>query len=198
MNYTESFIRAHGDECIIKRTKDAPSYVSIKPATTSYSDNRDLYREGLILADSNLASGEVMETGGEKLLVRSVYPDKQSGQLSFLASKVNAELTHRRYEETADEWGNVTQKWSIITSIVYATAQIVSAALRQQDPGLLPTTKWVFLIPAIATLQEMDRLEFNSGSTKCRVDSIDDIRLPGLLRVQCSDDLRGGRNDDKV
>jgi hypothetical protein len=190
MSYTESFIRAHGDECVIKRTPEVASYVSIKPATQSYSDNRDLYREGLVLATSELKPGEVMEVDSEILLIRSVYPDKQSGQLSFLASKANATLTQSRFEETTDEWGNVTQEWKTITDSVYSTAQIVSAALRQQDPGLLPTTKWVFLVPSTLPLQELDRLQFKPDGDKCRVDSIDDIRLPGLLRVQCSDDRR--------
>jgi hypothetical protein len=190
MSYAENFIRSHGKRCVIKRTPEAVSYVSIKPATTSYGDSRDLYRDGLILADSGLAPGEVMEVDGEILLTRSVYRDKQSGQLSFLASKVNAELTQSRFEETADEWGNVTQKWKTVTDNVYSTAQIVSATLRQQDPGLLPTTKWVFLVPSTLPLQELDRLQFKPDGDKCRVDAIDDIRLSGLLRVQCSDDRR--------
>lgn len=190
MSYAENFIKAHGEKCVIKRTPEVSSYVSIKPATTSYGDSRDLYRDGLILADSGLKPGEVMEVDGEVLLVRSVYRDKQSGQLSFLVSKANATLTHARFTETTDEWGNVTQKWETITDDVYSTAQIVSAALRQQDPGLLPTTKWVFLVPATTPLQELDRLQFKPDGDKCRVDSVDDIRLPGLLRVQCSDDRR--------
>lgn len=190
MSYAENFIKAHGEECVIKRTPEEVSYVSIKPATQSYSDNRDLYREGLVLATSGLKPGEVMEVDSETLLVRSVYRDKQSGQLSFLTSKVNAVLTQSRFEETDDGWGNITQDWVTVTDEVYSTAQIVSAALRQQDPGLLPTTKWVFLVPATTPLQELDRLQFKPDGDKCRVDSIDDIRLPGLLRVQCSDDRR--------
>ena len=190
MSYAENFIRAHGEECVIKRTPEVVSHVSIKPATQSFSDNRDLYRDGLILADSGLVPGEAVEVGGEILLIRSVYSDKQSGQLSFVASKANAVLTQSRFTETDDGWGNITQEWVAVTDSVYSTAQVVSAALRQQDPGLLPTTKWLFLVPATLPLQVLDRLQFKPNGDKCQVDAIDDIRLPGLLRAQCSDDRR--------
>jgi len=190
MNYSEKFIRTFGNKCIIRRLPSVISFVSIKPATQSFSDNRALYREGLALATSNLSAGEIIEVDEETLLIRSVYKDKQSGQLSFIASKVNAVLTHTRFKEVVDEWSNVKQEWVVITENVYSTAQIVSAALRQQDPGLLATTKWIFFVSADMDLMELDRFQFKPNGEKCRVDSIDDIRLSGLLRVQCSDDRR--------
>jgi len=190
MSYAENFIQAYGQECVIERTPSVSAYVSMTLATKSYSDNRDLYRNGLISAKYNLASGEVITVGSEKFLIRSVIPDQHSKEIAFVASKANAIFIHKRFTETADDWGNLTQEWTTITDNVYSTAQIVSAALRQQDPGLLSTTKWVFLIPATTTIQELDRLQFKPDGDKCRVDSVDDIRLPGLLRVQCSDDRR--------
>jgi hypothetical protein len=189
--YTANFIKARGQPCTILRTPEATSCVSMTLATRGYSDNRDLYREGLILADSNLTGGEVFTVESESFLTRSVYRDPQSGQLVFFASKVNATLVHKRYKETTDDWGNVTQGWETITATVYATARVVTAALLEKDPGLLPNTKWTFTVPATVPLQKMDRLEFADG-TKCQVEDIDPHRLPGLLHVQCSDDLRGG------
>jgi len=189
MSYSSSFIKKNGQQCTIKRTPEATSYISMTMATRGYSDNRDLYREGLILADSNLSGGEIFAVSLVNFLTRSVYPDPQSGELAFLASKVNATLVHKRYTETTDGFGNVTQAWPTITASVFSTAQVVSAALRQQDPGLLPSTKWVFFVPSSVSIQILDRLQF--GDTKCHVDAIDDLRLSGILRIQCSDDLRG-------
>lgn len=189
--YTANFIKSRGQPCTILRSPPITSYVSMTLATRGYSDNRDLYREGLILADSNLAGGEVFTVRDENFLTRSVSFDPQSGQLAFFASKANATLVHKRYKETTDEWGNITQGWETITATVYATARVVTAALLERDPGLLPNTKWTFTIPAAVPLLKMDRLQFNDG-TKCQVEDIDPHRLPGLLYVQCSDDLRGG------
>lgn len=191
MTYTANFIKASGQECTILRTRAITSYVSMSLATRGYSDNRELYREGLILADSNLAGGEVFTVRNENFLTRSVSYDPHSGELAFFASKVNATLVHKRYDETTDGWGNVTQGWKTITDTVYSTSRVVTAALLEKDPGLLPNTKWTFTIPATVPLEKMDRLEFANG-TKCQVEDIDPLRLPGLLYVQCSDDLRSG------
>lgn len=191
MSYVSSFLKAYGEPCsILRNNLSINSYASVKPATQSYSDNRGVYREGLILADSVLTAGEVLTVGDETLLVRTVYKDRQSNELVFLASKVNAMFSQQRFTETTDEWGNVSRGWGVITDTVYSTAQIVSAALRQQDPGLLPTTKWLFLIPASTPIKEFDRVQFKPEGDKCQVDTIDNIRLSGLLRVQCSDDRR--------
>jgi len=190
MNYTSNFIKKCGQPCTILRTPAVNSYISMTMATRGYSDNRELYREGLILADSNLKGGEVFTVLDESFLTRSVSFDPQSGELAFFASKVNAILTHKRYMETTDQWGNVSQKWVPITEMVYATSRVVTAALLEKDPGLLPNTKWTFTIPTTVALQKLDRLEFSNG-TKCQVEDIDPLRLPGLLYVQCSDDLRG-------
>ncbi len=191
--YTANFIKSRGQPCTILRTPPVISYVSMTLATRGYSDNRELYREGLILADSNLAGGEVFTVRDENFLTRSVSYDPQSGQLAFFASKANATLVHKRYKETTDEWGNITQGWETITDTVYATARVVTAALLEKDPGLLPNTKWTFTIPATVPLLKMDRLQFTDG-TKCQAEDIDPHRLPGLLYVQCSDDLRGGED----
>jgi hypothetical protein len=183
-----NFIKAKGQACTILRVPPAASKVSMTLATRGYSDNRELYREGLILADSALQGGEAFSVGAEVFLTRSVSYDPQSGQIAFFASKANAVLSHQRYVETVDEWGNIVQSWQTITASVPTTATATTAALLEKDPGLLPNTKWIHVIPVIA-LEKMDRLVFANG-IKCQVEDIDPLRLPGLLRVQCSDDLR--------
>jgi hypothetical protein len=189
MSYTGSFIKQRGQVCTISRTPSVTSYVSMVASTKGYSDNRDLYREGLILAASSLAAGEVFTVGSEVYLVRSIYTDKQSGELAFFASKVNAVLVHKRLTEATEGDYGITRDWSTITETVNSTVQLVSAALRQYEPGLLPTTKWLFDIPSSVSLKLMDRMELSDGG-KCQVEHIDSVRLPGILRVQCSVDRR--------
>jgi hypothetical protein len=189
MSYAAAFIKAKGQACSILRTPPASSFVSMALATKGYSDNREMYREGLILADSALQGGEAFTVGAETFLVRSVSPDPQGGQIAFFASKVNAALSHKRLTETVDDWGNIVQSWQTITANVYATAQATTAALLEKDPGLLPNTKWVLYVSAAVPVEKLDRLVFTDG-TKCQMEDIDPLRLPGLLRIQCTDDLR--------
>ena len=195
MSYANSFINAYGRTCTILRTPPLDTHISSKLPTRGTSDNWDLYREGLIPNKTGLSPGEVYIEAGENFLVRATYLDPQSGQIAFQSTKANAVMSHQRFEEDVDKGGNIVQKWKEITSDVYATAQATTAALLQKDPGLLSNTKWIFYVSAAAPIQKLDRLEFPNG-TKCQVEDVDPLRLPGLLRIQCSDDLRGGELEE--
>ncbi|MBA1335833.1 MAG: hypothetical protein HPY66_1651 [Firmicutes bacterium] len=189
-----NFIKAKGQACSILRTPPVDSKVSMTLATRGYSDNRELFREGLILADSELQGGEVFTVGAETFLTRSVSFDPQCGQIAFMATKANAVLSHQRAVETV-VGSNIVLTWQEITANVYATAEAITAALLREEPGLLPNTKWIFYISSAVPILKMDRLQFADG-TKCQVEDIDRLRLLGLLRIQCSDDLRLGELEE--
>lgn len=186
MKYMHRYLKKHGQDCTIHRDPEVKTKVSMALATQSISDNREKFREGVILDE--IQGGETFEVEGEHFVARSVARDYQGKTWSFLASKVNTSLTIKRYQEYLDSDFNPVKEWVPVATDIKADGQVVTATLRQQDPGLLPDTKWIFLMSNKVDLQLLDRLEF--GDTKCQVDSIDDIRLPGILRVQCSDDLR--------
>jgi len=191
MSYAARYLQAHGQACIIKRTPEVQSYVSLKRSTRATRDVvlRDAYWEGLILAESLLASGEVIKVGSTQYIVQSVDGDPASGELAFFAAKVNASLTHQRYTETVDpNTGNIVQAWTTLNASLPAFGQAVTAALRQADPGLLETTRYLFFVPKTAGVQVMDRLVLSGENLQ--VNALDEIMLPGVARIQAGQDVR--------
>jgi hypothetical protein len=83
-----------------------------------------------------------------------------------------------------------------IASGVVAYAEFVTADLRQQHIGLLPTTKYVLILqstvdvknPDNPTLYKPDRIILHGRNYQ--VDVVDDVQLPNLYHVQLSEDFR--------
>jgi hypothetical protein len=73
-------------------------------------------------------------------------------------------------------------------SSVPAFVEVVTAALRQEDPGLLDVTKYVAQAPKSISAALLDRMIFENGSYQ--IVSIDSIGLPGISKIQLSIDLR--------
>ena len=190
MSYAAKYLQAHGQACTILRDVPVQSYASLKRSTRATRDPgaRDAYWEGLILAESLLASGEVIQIGGTLYLVQSVDSDPASSELAFFAAKVNASLTLSRRVESVDENGNIIVVWQQIAANIPGFIQVVTAALRQQDPGLLSNTVYMAQVAKANNVQILDRLTFNSKNYQ--VDAIDEVGLPGVVRVQLSSDER--------
>jgi hypothetical protein len=195
MSYAGKYLKSKGQTCTINRTPPTTSKVSIKRSTRSSRDlgSREAYWEGLILADTALQSGEVVEifdkngqsTG--KYLVQSVNPDPASGEHAFFAAKCNAILQHKRETETTDENNNPVKIWATINADVDAYGEIVTYALRQYDPGLLEQTRYIFQVPKSIGALQLDRVVYNSNY---QIVSIDDVALRGIDRIQLAVDLR--------
>lgn len=83
----------------------------------------------------------------------------------------------------------------VVTEVV-GFAQHVSAQLKQEDPGLLPTTSLILLLqtdvdvkePSDPALMSPDRIVL-SGK-KYQVDVVDRIKYPNLLHIQLCEDRR--------
>lgn len=190
MSYAEKYLKAHGQDCTIKRIPVVSSKVSIKRSTKSSRDlgSREAYWEGLILADSLLQSGEVLTIRSENYLVQSTNYDHASGEYSLFAAKSNATLIHKRETETLDENNNPVKVWSPINPEVVAYGEIVTSQLRQFDPGLLEQTRYIFQVPKSIGVLELDRIDYNGDNYQ--VASIDDVALKGIDRIQLAVDLR--------
>lgn len=200
MSYISRYLRSKGQLCTIPRHKslliegvitDAPmSYVSIRKVTKSIRDlaARGSYVEGLILADSELAPGEVFVLRGEKYLVQNVRYDPASDELHFFATIANTTLQHKRLIEDVDEWGNMIKTWEILNADVPAFGKIITATMRQTDPGLLSNTRYLFQMPITVGIEEDDRVVHNYSSYQ--VVSVDDLMTPGIVRIQAAVDLR--------
>lgn len=185
MSYAGNFLKAAGYPCTILRNPTVDSYISKRKASKSMQKG-EFFWEGLILADSNLKSGDIFQIGEEKFLVQHVHPS--SGELAWFAVKTNVTLDVQRYTESVDEDGNFTQAWSTIASSIAGFGEVVTSTMKQLDVGLKENTKYKFQIPMKHNLQLNDRVWVKGEKTS--ICSIDNIMISGVLQIQCEPDLR--------
>jgi hypothetical protein len=188
--YAARYLQAYGEKCEILRTSPVESYVSLRPSnrrTGSLSSRANAF-EGLILSSSGLESGDVLCIGDQHYLVQIASRDPASREIAWFGVLVNATVTHKRLEKSIDDDGNITGTWKSLNSDVMAYGEVVTPGLRQYDPGLLDSTRYVFCVPAACGVQVEDRLGLNG--TPLRVLQVDDILMPGVVRVQCGADVR--------
>lgn len=111
--------------------------------------------------------------------------------------KTNVVIQVQRDSITYDGNDNpIGESFNPVQSNVKAYAQYVTAHLRQQDIGLLPTTAYVLILqsninvkrPQDPSLIKPDRIMLNGRPYQ--VDVVDDVKIPGLLHVQLSEDTR--------
>lgn len=192
MTYAEKFLNSHGQTASIQRTPTVTTQMSLKRSTKAVRDPgiRDSSWEGLALADSALTSGEIFSVGTDKYLVQSANLDVASGAIAFFAAKVNSTLTPlRRTEELDDEYNLVvTWKWTPASTTIDAFGQVVTYALRQYDPGLLESSRYIFYLPSSYGVQVLDRLVLDGENFM--VNAIDPLMLEGVVRVQAGTDTR--------
>jgi len=155
----------------------------------SYSDyatqNRRLMN--LLLA-SNLVVGEIVTAGSESYLtVVSKKEVVQGTDVSIIAHGMlcNTNLTVTRDTPTYDEYGNQTGSTpSTIISAVACRADVVNAAMRMVDPGLLASTVLKVYAKNDSSLVLLDKATVNSNYY--RVDAIDTLEFPGCMVLQLS------------
>jgi hypothetical protein len=192
MTYAEKFLNSHGQTITIQRNPTVTTKASLKRSTKAVRDPgiRDSSWEGLVLPDSNLVSGEIFSVGTDKYLVQSANLDVASGAIAFFAAKVNSTLTPlRRTEELDDEYNLVvTWKWTPASTTIDAFGQVVTYALRQYDPGLLESSRYIFYLPSSYGVEVLDRLVLNGENLM--VNAIDPLMLEGVVRVQAGTDTR--------
>ncbi len=173
------------------RSPAVTSKVSLKRATKAIRiyGAREAHWEGLILSDSELVSGEVFEANNMTFLVQSVNNDPATNELAWFAVTVNAILGHWRYEEYYDDDLNLIEEW-VDKGDIHAYGEIITAEMRQRDPGLLEGARYVFQCPKDADIQLLDRVVYEGESYM--VEAADPIAMPGIVRVQAGIDTRPG------
>lgn len=171
------------------RSPAVTSKVSLKRATKAIRiyGAREAHWEGLILSDSELVSGEVFEANNMTFLTQSVNNDPATNELAWFAVTVNAVLEHWRYEESYDENFNLVEEW-VNKGDIHAYGEIITAEMRQRDPGLLEGARYIFQCPKSAGIQLLDRIVYEGENYK--VESVDPIAMPGISRIQASMDTR--------
>lgn len=181
MSYAGAFLRSQGTEIAILRNPQVATKVSIKP------DSKGIY-SGLALSESNLKAGEIFSIDGEKYLVQSSNKDLSSGELEIATVKTNVVVSHQRYIEDADDNGNIIQEWHTLNSAIDCHCIVITAALKQFEPGILEGTKYIIHIPAITGVILLDRIILDGQGY--RVDSIDNVAAKGITKIQLGSDTR--------
>lgn len=187
--YGAKFITAWGEPATIERDTPVSVKISIKRSTRAARDLgiREGYWEGLILAKHNLLSGEYLTVRDGKHLVQSTNIDPESKETAMFLAKCNSEIQHQQYTETLDEYNQIVEGWTTI-STVPSYCEIITYRLRQIEQGLLDSTKYTFQVPKTLGVELLDRIIHNGENL--RVDSVDDVGMSGVWRLQVSDDVR--------
>lgn len=190
MSYAEKFLKSQGQDCVINRDPSIDTKVSIKRSTKASRDLgiREGYWEGLIPLEVDLKSGEIITIRDTKYLIQSSNYDHASMQTAFFSAKCNVLMTHERYVDDVDENWNPIQEWKTINANVSCYGEIINSRMRQENPGLLEGTIYIFQVPKTWGVKKLDRVVYNDKNYQ--VVSIDDIGLDGVLMLQLSKDFR--------
>ncbi|MDH6373538.1 hypothetical protein M2444_005370 [Paenibacillus sp. PastF-3] len=151
---------------------------------------------GRFAPESSVVSGALIETG-ETFLVCSQRPTPERDKYCGMV-KTNMIVKIQRYSQKYD--GNYNPigdpDFLDIETGVHSFVRYVNGQLRQEDPGLLPTSTHLVRLqntvdvrrPDDPKLLKPDRIVFNGRPYQ--VDDINDIQFPGLYQIQLSEDMR--------
>lgn len=107
---------------------------------------------------------------------------------------VKVQRYRQQYDENVNPIGD--PEFLDIETEVETFLRYVTGQLRQEEPGLLPTSTHLIRLqntidvrrPSDPSLLGPDRIVLNGRGYQ--VDAIDDIQFPGLYQIQLSEDLR--------
>ncbi|AWV35158.1 hypothetical protein CD191_22375 [Paenibacillus odorifer] len=107
---------------------------------------------------------------------------------------VKVQRHSQRYDGNNNAIGD--PEFQDVATGVHAFVRYVTGQLRQEEPGLLPTSTHIVrmqntvgvLRPNDPALSKPDRIVLNGRPYQ--VDAIDDIQFPGLYQIQLSADMR--------
>jgi hypothetical protein len=182
--HTECLVDGVSEKVILSRDSKSTSIIA-----------KEFLFNGTFAPNSIVRTGSLVETD-KSFLVQTLRPTTENDKYCSLI-KTNAIIQVQRYSQTYDANDNPTvASFNPVQSNVKAFAQYVSAQLRQEDIGLLPTTAYVLYLqsnvnvkrPQDPTLIKPDRIMLNGRPYQ--VDVLDDVKVPGLIYVQLSEDTR--------
>ncbi|QNR65020.1 hypothetical protein IAQ67_13885 [Paenibacillus peoriae] len=151
---------------------------------------------GLFSPKSSVKQGDVVRND-DTFLVQTLRLTTEKDKYCSLI-KTNALIEVQRFKQAYDENDNPVgdAEFTSVAADVVCFAQYVTAQLRQQEPGLLPSTVFVLQLqttvdvkdPQDSSLLAPDRIVM--GGKTYQVDVVDRIKYPNLLYVQLSEDRR--------
>ncbi|MEK4456838.1 hypothetical protein [Paenibacillus sp. FSL R10-2748] len=151
---------------------------------------------GLFSSKSPVKQGDIVQND-DHFLVQTLRPTTEKDKYCSLI-KTNAMVEVQRYQQAYDVNDNPVgdAEFTSVAADVVCFTQYVTAQLRQQEPGLLPSTVFTLQLqttvdvrdPQDSSLSAPDRIVM--GGKTYQVDVVDRIKYPNLLHVQLSEDRR--------
>lgn len=148
---------------------------------------------GLFAPTSTVAPGSAVETDDFFLVQTMRLSTEKDKYCSLLKTNVTTEI--QRYTQEYDKNDNpVGEPDFVLVQEVKGFAQFVTAQLRLEDPGLLPSTTYILLVQTSTDIRKPqgllspDRVLLKGHPYQ--VDVVNDLKYPNLLHVQLSEDTR--------
>jgi len=182
--HTGCMVDGQANKVILSRDSRASSVIG-----------KEYMYNGVFAPNSPVQNGSLVETE-DSFFVQTLRLTVEKDKYCSLI-KTNAAVDVHRLSRTYDSNDNpIGVTFQTVQVNAKAFAQYVTARLRQEDPGLLPTTVYVLQLqanvdvrkPQDPTLISPDRIVMNGRPYQ--VDAVDDVKYPNLLYVQLSEDLR--------
>lgn len=187
------FSHRHTD-CLVDKNEEEVILSRETKATTVMG--KEYVYNGLFSPNSSVERGSLVRTE-DTFLVQTLRNTVDTDKYCSLI-KTNATILVQRYTQEYDDYDNPKGKpvFVHVASDVVGFAQHVSGQLKQEDPGLLPTTSLVLLLqtnvdvkePSDPLLTQPDRIVI--AGKKYQVDVVDRIKYPNLLFIQLCEDRR--------
>ncbi|OKP95389.1 hypothetical protein [Paenibacillus sp. P46E] len=149
---------------------------------------------GVFAQTSPVKPGDLIDNG-DWFFVQTLRPTTEKDKYCSLV-KTNATITVNRFSQEYDSNDNPigSEEYKPIAENVIAFAQYVTARLRQDDPGLLPSTTYTLQLQTTVDIKDpQDAIHPDQVILKGKayqVDAVDVVKYPNLLHVQLSDSVR--------
>lgn len=179
--------------CIVDGLEDAVILSRDTRATTIIG--KEYTYNGVFAPTSAVENGSSVEAAGTFFVQTLRLTTDQDKYCSLI--KTNAVIEVQRYTRQFDANYNPSSTVFVpVEEDIKAFTQYITIQLRQDDPGLLPTTIYVLQLQTSVDVRRPQDLELQSpdriilDGRPYQVDAVDRIKYPNLLHVQLSEDLR--------
>lgn len=151
---------------------------------------------GLFSPNSTVEQGDIIQNDMTFFVQTLRFTTMKDKYCSLIKTNVTIEVQRYMQEYDANDNPKGKPEFVPVAAEVIGFAQQVSAQLKQEDPGLLPTTSLVLLLQANVDVREPsdpalvspDRIVI--AGKKYQVDVVDLIKYPNLLHIQLCEDRR--------
>lgn len=180
--------------CLVDENEESVILSRETKATTVIG--KEFVYNGLFSPDSLVERGSLVRTEDFFLVQTLRNTVDRDKYCSLIKTNVTVEVL--RFTQEYDDHDNPKGKPDFIPveTDVVGFAQHVSGQLRQEEPGLLPTTSLILLLqtkvdvkePSDPELLQPDRIVI--AGKKYQVDVVDRIKYPNLFYIQLCEDRR--------